>query len=447
MAAEQEVRADWLASQFNDASARGIAVAITALVRNGDLGPGSRLPTVRQLATELGVSPGTVSGAWQVLRRRRIIATRRRGGTAVIGLPTAPHPARFEQVGNFGTRSKVDLTFATPDPGLLPSLQAALHAGLSNQALNTYEREAITPRLRDSLEHRWPFPSADWLAVNGGYEGVLLLCLTNFGPGEAVAVEDPTAPRLLDIVSVVGATPLRVPCDGAGPLPDALDSAIAAGAVAFLYQPRAQSPCGHRVTKARSEALARILHNTSVLVMEDDGLGEVASPEIHSLGHHIPDRTVLVRSYAKSHGPDLRLGVMAGAGEPIERARTYRNFGPRWTSRLLQDALAYLLEDPDAQSQVRAARETYAERRSRCAQALLDRGVNVKNRDGFSLWVPVANEGHALVTLGAHGISASPGSQFYVGGGDPHLRLATSRLAEGYDYVADTVALSARSPI
>ena len=56
-----------LAPYVDDRSPRGIAATVARLVRGGDLRPGDRLPTVRTLAAELGVSPATVSGAWQAL--------------------------------------------------------------------------------------------------------------------------------------------------------------------------------------------------------------------------------------------------------------------------------------------------------------------------------------------------------------------------------------------
>ena len=52
---------------FSDTTPKGIAGDLARLVTNGDLEAGARLPTVRELATELGVSPATVSQAWQAL--------------------------------------------------------------------------------------------------------------------------------------------------------------------------------------------------------------------------------------------------------------------------------------------------------------------------------------------------------------------------------------------
>src|SRR3954447_22111979 len=66
-----------IAGAADDRSARGIAAAVSRLVTAGDLPVGTRLPTVRDVARELGVSPTTVSEAWRSLLRAGAIQTRR----------------------------------------------------------------------------------------------------------------------------------------------------------------------------------------------------------------------------------------------------------------------------------------------------------------------------------------------------------------------------------
>ena len=56
-------------AEFPDTTPRGIAGVIARLVNTGELAGGDRLPTVRELAGALGVSPATVSQAWQALAR------------------------------------------------------------------------------------------------------------------------------------------------------------------------------------------------------------------------------------------------------------------------------------------------------------------------------------------------------------------------------------------
>ena len=59
-------------------------------VRDGSLVPGDKLPTVRNLATELGIAANTVARAYRELERDDVIETRGRNGTFVsaVGDPT-----------------------------------------------------------------------------------------------------------------------------------------------------------------------------------------------------------------------------------------------------------------------------------------------------------------------------------------------------------------------
>lgn len=446
---ETTVEASWLAGHIGERSARGIASALTDLIRRGDIAEGSRLPTVRGLAAELGVSPATVAEAWSTLRRHRVVSAQRRRGTVVIGPPSVPRPARYERIGEFGSRLAVDLAIASPDPALLPRLEDALAAAASTERLNDYARETITGRLREAVEPTWPFAAESWLVVGGGYEGVQLVCQTLALPGDRIAVENPTGARLLDIFEALGAEVVPVACDRDGPIPSSLAQALRTSPAAFVYQPRGQTPCGHALTRARAAELAALLAPAGTLAVEDDGIGEVSAAPAVSLGEHLPGRTVLVRSYSKSHGPDLRVAVIGGAGETIEKVRVLRSYGIGWTSRILQDALAWLLADPGARQAVTDAREAYVRRREALAGALAERGVPTGNRDGLMLWVPVTEESSALVTLAAHGVAAVPGSRYQVGAAEPHLRIATSRLPEDPDRItelAELIALAAAPP-
>jgi DNA-binding transcriptional MocR family regulator len=361
----------------------------------------------------------------------------------VVGAPSTPHPTRFERTGNFGDRLAIDLTLAGPDPVLLPNLAEALQVGLTARDLNDYRRDAITPELRAALAPRWPFPAAGWLATGGGYEALLLLLKTTVVPGDRVAVEEPSTPRLLDILDSVGATVLPVGCDERGPRPAALAAELAKRPAAFVFQPRAQSPTGCAVDAGRCEELAGLLRGTETLIIEDDGVGEVSSAAEESIGRFLPHAVVRVRSFSKSHGPDLRLAVIGGAAAPIERARIRQSFGTGWTSRILQRALAHLLDDPAAQAAVHAAREAYAWRRGRMVDELAAQGITVPNRDGLAVWIPVRDEQSALVTLATHGTAVSPGSRFFHGRGAPHIRAAVSNIRSDHARVAEMLAVAA----
>lgn len=79
-----ELDAEELAQQLSDRTPAGIAGQIGQLIEHKILPVDSRLPTVRDLAQELGVSVGTVAQAWSHLRGQGLVETRRRGGTRVL---------------------------------------------------------------------------------------------------------------------------------------------------------------------------------------------------------------------------------------------------------------------------------------------------------------------------------------------------------------------------
>src|SRR5262245_36899030 len=86
---------DDIVDRIEDRSARGIAAAVSRLITSGDLAPGDRLPTVRELAQRLGISPTTVGDAWRLLADVGSIDARGRRGTFVVDAPRPVSPRRY----------------------------------------------------------------------------------------------------------------------------------------------------------------------------------------------------------------------------------------------------------------------------------------------------------------------------------------------------------------
>jgi DNA-binding transcriptional regulator YhcF (GntR family) len=74
-----------------------IRLSIRRLVATSELGLGTRLPTVRQLASDLGLAPGTVARAFRELESEGIIETRGRHGTRVKCTPPIPRRAEGDR--------------------------------------------------------------------------------------------------------------------------------------------------------------------------------------------------------------------------------------------------------------------------------------------------------------------------------------------------------------
>ena len=83
-----------------------IRAQITSLITVGTLAPGTRLPTVRSLASDLGLAAGTVARAYKELELAGLIETRRRNGTVVAGTAAAL-PARAGALGHGAATAEV----------------------------------------------------------------------------------------------------------------------------------------------------------------------------------------------------------------------------------------------------------------------------------------------------------------------------------------------------
>jgi GntR family transcriptional regulator len=64
-----------------------IRAQISRMVGGGVLAPGTRLPTIQQLANDLALAPGTVARAYKELERDGVVVSRRRAGTTVAAAP------------------------------------------------------------------------------------------------------------------------------------------------------------------------------------------------------------------------------------------------------------------------------------------------------------------------------------------------------------------------
>lgn len=106
---------------------------LSSLIAVGVLEPGSRLPTVRSLAADLGIAAGTVARAYKELEQQGLIESRRRNGTVVLGPPQSPHGTVR---GDAAVMSAVD--------GLI---RTAREAGIGDDTLIDLVRGRLTSKL------------------------------------------------------------------------------------------------------------------------------------------------------------------------------------------------------------------------------------------------------------------------------------------------------------
>jgi DNA-binding transcriptional MocR family regulator len=416
--------------------ARGLEVAVAA----GALAPGERLPSVRRLAGELGLSPATVAAAIAELRRRGVLVTEERRGTRVGAGSFATEPDIAMPLPA-GAR---DLCSGNPDPRLLPDLAAAVAiAGIEQRP---YGGPPGMPELLELAREAFRtdgVPAAAACVVGGALDGIERALRAHLRPGDRVAVEDPGYAALFQTLRVQALVPIPVAVDERGMLPEALANALARGARAAIVTPRGQNPTGAALDDERARALRDALDSSpGALVLEDDHLGAIADVPFSSCAGGRA-RWAAVRSVAKALGPDLRLAILCGDEQTVARVQAVQRCGPGWVSHILQRLVHALWSDPASGELASHARELYGLRRRALLDALRARGVQASGRSGLNVWIPVREEAAVVAALLQRGWAVAPGAPYRLGSSGPAIRVTIAALEpeDSAAFAADLQAL------
>jgi DNA-binding transcriptional MocR family regulator len=412
------------------ASAAELVDRIEAGVASGALAPGQRLPSVRRLAADVGLSPVTVAAGLAELRRRGVVLSEPRRGTR-IGSGPPIGSARAALPVPPGAR---DLSNGNPDPALLPDLDRAL--ARSRLPARLYgERQALPALLELAREqlHADGIPAEDVCVLSGAMDAIERVLGAHLRPGDRVAVENPGYAALYDLLRAQGLALEPVAVDDRGMLAAALGAALARGAVAAIVTPRGQNPTGAALDSHRARELGAVLEAfPDALLIEDDHLGPVAGCRLHAVSSEgaRPRRWAATRSVAKALGPDLRLAVLAGDAQTIARVEGRQQCGPGWVSHILQSLVLSLWSDPDVHALVARASATYAQRRERLLAGLEREGVAAHGASGLNVWIPVHEEAGAVAALFQRGWVLAPGAAYRLAGGPRGIRVTTATLTE-----------------
>jgi DNA-binding transcriptional MocR family regulator len=406
-------------------SASELVRSIEAGVASGALAPGERLPSVRALARELALSPGTVAAGLAELRRRGVVVSEERRGTRIgegppISSGRAPLPVPV------GAR---DLSRGNPDPALLPDLRRTLRA--LRPAARLYGEPAALPALIELARERLRaggIPSQSLCVVSGALDGIERVLTAHLRPGDRVAVENPGYAALFDLLRAHGLAMEAVAVDERGMRPRELARALARGARAVVITPRGQNPTGAALDQERASELREVLAGApSVLVIEDDHLGDAAGMPLHTTLPGLGPWAA-TRSVAKELGPDIRLAIVAADARTIARVQGAQQCGPGWVSHILQQLVVSLWGDRAVRESVLRAGAVYGERREGLLACLHALGIHASAACGLNVWVPVADEALVIAAMLQSGWVLAPGEPYRLPGSEPAVRITTATL-------------------
>ncbi|SDS04320.1 PLP-dependent aminotransferase family protein [Actinopolymorpha singaporensis] len=236
----------------------------------------------------------------------------------------------------------------------------------------------------------------DRILVCSGYTQALdLLCRMLRSRGaDAVAMEDPCAPRYRRVVEAAGLRVVAVPCDDDGLLVDVLHGLDVA---AVVTTPAHQYPLGVTLAPARRTRLVDWARRTGAFVVEDDYDGEFRYDRqpVGAMQALDPDHVVYVGTASKILSPALRLGWLALPGSLVEPLGEAKSLTDRGSGVLDQLVLADLIDRGSLDRHLRYLRQSYRRRRDLLVAGLTERGGPLPTGIAAGL--------HAVIPLGRGG--------------------------------------------
>lgn len=360
---------------------RALQSALRDAVRSGRLTPGTRLPSSRELAADLGVSRGLVTEAYEQLTAESYLHSGRGAGTWVSGSVRAAAD-RARDLAPRGPGTVVDFRPGTPDLSLFPrSAWAAAHRSvlgrLPHSALGYPDPRGL-PELRVALaallaRRRGVVADPERLLVCSGVaQATTLLGFVLRERGmRTVGVEDPGSPEHATLFASAGLATAGLPLDDEGLATEPL---VRSRVRAVMTTPAHQFPTGIAYSAARRSLLLDWARDVDGVIMEDDYDGDFRYDRapVGALQGLDPEHVVYTGSVSKSLAPGLRLGwLLAPASmtdEIVDRKRTMDLGNPAVDQAVLADFIARGGYD----RQLRRCQRAYRARRDALTAALAE---------------------------------------------------------------------------
>ncbi len=299
---------------------QAIADAIGREIESGRLKPGSRLPTQRVLARQLGVTLTTVTRAYVEAQRRGLI-------NGEVGRGTFVRPTALEIEGPEHGVLDLAVNALMPAPymeELADRLAAAIPRSSGDRVFGyQHHAGARHNRAAGSAWLGWAgleAPLDRVIVTAGGQHALLLSLMTLAKPGDEILVEDLTYPGITDLAAHLHLRLRTVALDREGITPEALDQACRSGKPAALYcVPSFQNPTAALMSETRRRDIADVAVAHQLMVIEDDVYGFLA-PGVRPLSSFLPEhQSLYVTSTSKSIAPGMRIGYLLAPASMIER--------------------------------------------------------------------------------------------------------------------------------
>lgn len=430
-----------------------LAELLGTRIEQGFYRPGDRLPSVRALSVEHGVSLSTVQQAYRLLEDNGLAMPKPKSGYFVPpsrelpALPAVGRPAQrpveisqwdqvLELIRAVPRKDVVQLGRGMPDittPTLKPLLRAlarlSRHQDMPGLHYdNIYGVLALREQVaRLMLDSGCQLGAGDLVITTGCHEALSTSIRAICEPGDIVAVDSPSFHGAMQTLKGLGMKALEIPTDPiTGISLEALELALEQWPIkAIQLTPNCNNPLGYIMPEPRKRALLTLAQRFDVAIIEDDVYGELAYtyPRPRTIKSFDDDgRVLLCSSFSKTLAPGLRIGWVA-PGRYLERVLHMKYISTGSTAPQPQVAIAEFLKSGHFEPHLRKMRTQYQRNRDLMldwVSRYFPVGTRASRPQGsFMLWIELPEGFDALKlnrVLLEQGVQIAVGSIFSASG-------------------------------
>lgn len=430
-----------------------LATLLAQRIEQGLYRHGEKLPSVRKLSQEHGVSISTVQQAYQVLENLQLITPQPRSGYFVAPRKSQPpvpamtrpvqRPVEITQWDEVltlldarGDKDIITFGGGAPDitqPTLKPLWREMSRLVQHNQQdVLSYDVLQGRCELREQISRLMldggSVVDIDDIIITSGCHGALTVALLSVcKPGDIVAVESPCYYGTMQLLRGFDIKAIEIPTDPeTGISVEALELALEQWPIrGVILVPNCNNPQGFIMPEARKKAVLALAQRYDIVIFEDDIYGELATeyPRPRTIkSYDIDGRVLLCSSFTKSVAPGLRVGwIVPGRYRDRVLHMKYAAIGS--TVPTTQMAVAAFIRDGHYHRHIRRMRQIYQQHLETYTcwirQYFPAEICVTRPKGGFMLWVELP-EGVDLLCVSRQlsrlKIQTAPGSIFSASG-------------------------------
>jgi DNA-binding transcriptional MocR family regulator len=409
--------------------------------------PGMRMPSIRKLALDKGVSRFTVVEAYERLVAQGYLDSRRGSGFYVRERLASPMPGERRTSNEAAPApSTIDVVWLLrnmlhtstqpergPGLGYLPSRW--LDGELISGALRTLGRQSgaqllgfgtpqgflpLRQQLQTRLEELEIGASPESIVlVSGITQGIDLLSRLYLQAGDAVIVGDPAWFQMFGRIASQGAHLVGMPYTPDGPDLDALETLVQTWRPKMLViNSVLQNPTGTSLTAAQAFRILRLAEEYDFIVVEDDIYGDLCPPGYPATRLASLDqlkRVIYMGSFSKTLAANLRVGFIACAPEIAQAVADQKMLVNMTTPELNERVLYKILTEGHYRRHVERLRARLDTVRDKACRMLEKTGMRHFQTPGAGMfvWTDTGVDADALAAAGHEaGFLLTPGSLF-----------------------------------